>query len=146
MWTPFCVILWRWLNFDLRGPAAILFISRDALSNSVAKHFRACFSGGGGGYRTTIVRFVAKWGIAQMCLYETRCHGGVSHHLLTSLKDLVGNPAPKKKKLAPPPTLLTGIPLAPYPPLYFQLNPTPRPRPSPQTPPPFCLPPQADKN
>ena len=26
----------------LRGPAAILFISRDTCSDSIAKHFRAC--------------------------------------------------------------------------------------------------------
>ena len=40
------------------------------------------------GYRTTIIaRYVAKWGIAQMCLFRTKW--GVSHHfgeLLTSLK------------------------------------------------------------
>ena len=55
-------------NCHLRGPAAILFISRDACSDSIAKLFRACFCGGGGGYRTIIARYVAKWGIAQMCL------------------------------------------------------------------------------
>ena len=30
----------------LRGPVAILFISRDTLSDSIAKCFRACFPGG----------------------------------------------------------------------------------------------------
>ena len=41
------------------------------------------------GYRTIIARYVAKWGIAQMCLCETKYQGGVSHHLgevLTSPK------------------------------------------------------------
>ena len=32
------------------------------------------------GYRTIIARYVAKWGIAQMCLCEAKCQGGVSHH------------------------------------------------------------------
>ena len=31
---------------SLRGPAAILFISRDTCSDSIAKLFRACFCGG----------------------------------------------------------------------------------------------------
>ena len=41
------------------------------------------------GYRTIIARYVAKWGIAEMRLYETSYQGGVSHHfggVLTSLK------------------------------------------------------------
>ena len=44
---------------------------------------------GGGGDRTIIVRYVAKWCIAQMCLCETKYQGGVSHHfggMLISLK------------------------------------------------------------
>ena len=28
------------------------------------------------GYRTIIARYVAKWGIAQVCLCETKCQGG----------------------------------------------------------------------
>ena len=32
------------------------------------------------GYRTIIARYVAKWGIAQMCLCETKYQGRVSHH------------------------------------------------------------------
>ena len=60
----------------LRGPAAILFISRGTCSDSIAKLFRACFVG----YRTIIARYVAKWGIAQICLCETEYQGGVSHH------------------------------------------------------------------
>ena len=31
-------------------------------------------------YRTIIARYVAKWGIAQMGLCETKYQGGVSHH------------------------------------------------------------------
>ena len=71
----------------LRGPAAILCTSRDTFSESIAIAFRACFQGGG--YRTIIARYVAKWGITQMCLCETNYHGGVSHQFggaLTSLK------------------------------------------------------------
>ena len=41
------------------------------------------------GYRTIIARYVAKWGIAQVCLCKTKHQGRVSHHfggVLTSLK------------------------------------------------------------
>ena len=41
------------------------------------------------GYRTIIARYVAKWGIAQMCLCDIKYRGGVSHHfggVLTSLR------------------------------------------------------------
>ena len=41
------------------------------------------------GYHTIIARYVAKWGIAQMCLCKIKYQGGVSHHfggMLTSLK------------------------------------------------------------
>ena len=55
----------------LRGPAAILFISRDS-SDSIAKCFRACFYGAS---HNLIARYVAKWGIAQMCLCETKYQG-----------------------------------------------------------------------
>ena len=47
------------------------------------------FFGGGGGYRAIVARYVAKWGIGQMCLCKTRYQGRVSHHfgrVLTSLK------------------------------------------------------------
>ena len=54
---------------SLRGPVAILFISRDTCSDTIAKLFRASFLAG---YRTIIARYVAKWGIAQMCLCETK--------------------------------------------------------------------------
>ena len=70
----------------LRGPVAILFISRDTCSDSIAKLSRVLVFVG---YRTIIARYVAKWGIAQMCLCETKYQRGVSHHfgeLLTSLK------------------------------------------------------------
>ena len=32
------------------------------------------------GYRTIIARYVAKWGIAQVCMCETKRHWDVSHH------------------------------------------------------------------
>ena len=70
----------------LRGPVAILFISRDACSDSIAKLFRACFCGVSHNYRAICC---SKWGIAQMCLCESKYQGGVSHHFgggLTSLK------------------------------------------------------------
>ena len=41
------------------------------------------------GYRTLVAQYVAKWGIAQMCLCETKYERGVSHHfggVLTSFK------------------------------------------------------------
>ena len=41
------------------------------------------------GYRTNIARYVAKWGIARICLCKIKYQGGVSHHfggVLTSLK------------------------------------------------------------
>ena len=50
----------------------MLVISRDTCSDSIAKCFRVCFCGG---YRTIIARYVAKWGIAQMCLCETKYQG-----------------------------------------------------------------------
>ena len=56
----------------IRGPAAILFISHDTCSDSIAKLFRVCFYMG---YRTVIARYVATWGIAQMCLSETKYQG-----------------------------------------------------------------------
>ena len=67
----------------------MLFISRDACMDSIAKLFRACFCGGGGCI-AQLSRDVAKRCIAQMCLCETKHQeGGVSHHfgeLVTSLK------------------------------------------------------------
>ena len=41
------------------------------------------------GYRTSIARYVAKWGIALICLSKIKYQGGVSHHfggMLNSLK------------------------------------------------------------
>ena len=41
------------------------------------------------GYRTGIARYVANWGVAEMCLCEAKYQGGVSYHfggVLTSLK------------------------------------------------------------
>ena len=60
----------------LRGPAAILSRSRDTSSDSIAQLVCACFFCGGGGYRTIVVRYVAKWGIAQICLCEIKCQEG----------------------------------------------------------------------
>ena len=34
------------------------------------------------GYRTIIAQYVAEWGIAQMCLCETKCQGGEYHTIL----------------------------------------------------------------
>ena len=53
----------------LRGPAATLFIycanrRSDACSDSMRKTPLCLFYGGGGGGRTAIARFVAKWGVA----------------------------------------------------------------------------------
>ena len=43
-----------------RGPAAILFISRNTCSDRIAKLFRTCFHGASS--HTIIARYVAKWG------------------------------------------------------------------------------------
>ena len=71
--------------FWLRGPAAILFISRDTCRDSIARVFGACFYGISHSYRA--IR--CKMGIAQMCLCETKYQWRVSHHfggVLTSLR------------------------------------------------------------
>ena len=70
---------------SLRGPAAILFVSRDTCSDSIPKLCRACFYGG---YRTMMVEYVGKWGITEMWVCKTKYQVGVSHHfgkLLNSL-------------------------------------------------------------
>ena len=75
IFRKFCQNKNRWMqSFDdkLRDPPAMLFISRDTCSDGIAKLFHACFVG----YRTIIAQYVAKWGIAQMCLCETKCQGG----------------------------------------------------------------------
>ena len=41
---------------SLRGPAAILFISRDTCSDSIAKLFRACFYGVSHSYRVILCK------------------------------------------------------------------------------------------
>ena len=69
----------------LRGPAAILFISRDTCSDSIAKLFRACFHG----VSHDDCAILCKMGIAAMCLCETKYNGGLSHHfggVLASLR------------------------------------------------------------
>ena len=50
----------------------ILFRSRDTCSDSIANSLVLVFMG----YRTIIARYVAKWGIAQMCLCEAKCQEG----------------------------------------------------------------------
>ena len=56
---------------ELRGPAAILFISRDTCSDSIAKLFRACFMG----YRTIIARYVAKR-VSHRCAFVKLSNNG----------------------------------------------------------------------
>ena len=63
----------------------ILFISRDACSDSIAKLVRACFYGVSHNYRA----MCCNWGSAQMDLGELITKEGLSHHsgaLLTSRK------------------------------------------------------------
>ena len=65
----------------------------DTCSDSIAKLFRACFCGGGGGASHKLSRdMLVKSGIAQMCLCKTKYEGGgVSHligELLTSLDSI----------------------------------------------------------
>ena len=74
---------------DLRGPAAILFISRDTCSDSIAKLSHALVLWGIAHISRDTLQNVAKWGIAQMCLCEAKYQGGVSHHfggVMPSLK------------------------------------------------------------
>ena len=70
----------------LRGPAAILFISRDTCSDSIAKLFRACFNGG----IAQLSSDTLQNGVSHKCpCVKLSTKGGVSHHLggvLTSLK------------------------------------------------------------
>ena len=76
------------MNFlHLGGPAAIRFISHDTCSDSIAKSCVLVFFFMG--YHTIIARYVAKWGIAQMCLCKIKYQGKGSHHfggVLTSLE------------------------------------------------------------
>ena len=72
--------------FVLRRPAAILFISRDTCSDSIAEHFRACFIGVPHNYRA----ICCKMEVLRRCAcVKLSTKGGVSHHFgraLTSLK------------------------------------------------------------
>ena len=63
---------------ELRGPAAILFISRDTFTDSIAKLSRACFKFLG--YRTSIARYV---GVSQ----KKAPRGGVSHPVAKVSRD-----------------------------------------------------------
>ena len=74
----------RWGSRHLRGPAAILFTSRDTCSDSIAELFRASFYEVSHNYRA--IR--CKMGIAQMCLCETKYQEGVSHHFGGALSSL----------------------------------------------------------
>ena len=65
---------------QLRGPAAIVFKSCNACSDSIAELFGACFCGGGGVSHNFRARYAAKWGVAHMCLCGTEYQGGGSHH------------------------------------------------------------------
>ena len=59
--------------YALRGPADT-FISRDTCSNSIAKVFRACFGGGGGG----IAQYVANGYRTDLCAcVKLSAKGGV---------------------------------------------------------------------
>ena len=73
--------------FSIFGPSGQRYFSYRAIlaatvsQNSFVLVFVGC--------RTIIARYVAKWGIAQMCLCETKYQGGISRHfggVLTSLK------------------------------------------------------------
>ena len=79
----------HWRPAAFRGLVAILVISHDTCSDSLAKLFRACFCEG---YRTIIARYVAKW-VSHRCACETKYKwpemGGVSQRfgeLQTSLE------------------------------------------------------------
>ena len=52
-------------NGELRGPAEILFISRETCSDSMAKRFRACFCGGGGSHNYRAI--CCKGGVLHRC-------------------------------------------------------------------------------
>ena len=70
----------------LRGPAAILFISRDTCSDSIAKLSRACFYGVSRNYRAIRCKMGYRMDVSVLRL-STK--GGVSHYfggVLTSLK------------------------------------------------------------
>ena len=54
------------------------FAYRATCSDSIAKLFGVCVCGGGGGYRTTIARYAAKWGISYSCAcVKLNSNGGV---------------------------------------------------------------------
>ena len=75
-----------WDGDALRGPAAILFISRDTCSDSIAKLFRGLFSWG----IAQLSRDILQNGVSHRCAcVKLSIKGRLSHHfgeLLTSLK------------------------------------------------------------
>ena len=63
----------------LRGPAGILFISRDACSDSTAKLSRACFHGVSHNYHAICCRM----GLSHRCAcVKLSTKGGVSHYIV----------------------------------------------------------------
>ena len=64
-------------GIPLRGPAAILFISHDICSDSIAKVFRACFDGVSHKYRAIRSKMGYRTDVP-VC--KTKYQGGVSHH------------------------------------------------------------------
>ena len=59
-------------DFGLRGPTAILSYRAIFVTTVSQTSFVLVLMG----YRTIIARYVAKWGIAQMCLCKTKYQGG----------------------------------------------------------------------
>ena len=74
---------WEFLDTELRGPAAILFISRDAHSDSIAKLFHAWFYGG----IAQLSRDMLQNGVSHRCAcVKTKHKGGGGYR--TILGDL----------------------------------------------------------
>ena len=59
----------QWQYFSYR----VMFVAIASQNSFVL--VLVCVCVGGGGYRTIIARYVVKWGIAQMCLSETKYQG-----------------------------------------------------------------------
>ena len=80
------VSFWIFVVQQLRGPIAILFISRDTCSDSIAKLFCACFLWG----IAQLSRDMLQNGVSHRCAFvKLSTKGGVSHHIgevLSSLK------------------------------------------------------------
>ena len=96
MGVRICTCLF-WSFGGLRGPE-ILFISRDTCSDRIAKLVGACFHGS----RTIIARYIAKWGIAQMCLCEDKCHGLRNARPAAAIQNPNTRKSSKKTQKLPP--------------------------------------------